>query len=95
MSQAPQIVSFPDAVTTRGSKHLLSLKQSLDVNANAYLIYVIQRSDATEFQIAKEIDKAYYENALNCKKYGVKFLCYSCTVSLQEITINQPIKMQI
>ena len=95
LSQAPQVVSFPDAVTARGSKHLLSLKQSLDVNSNAYLIYVIQRSDATEFHIAKEIDKAYYENALICKKYGVKFLCYSCAVSLQEITINQPIKMQL
>lgn len=50
---------FPDAVTTRGQKHIRELMDLLDQGHKAELIFTIQRSDVTAFAAAKNIDPEY------------------------------------
>jgi len=93
MSREKGIAEFPDAITSRGSKHLIELSKTVNANTSCYLIYLIQRTDIKSFRIAKDIDKEYYENSLIAKKNGVKFIAYSCNVNEQGIEIEKEIKI--
>ena len=48
---------FPDAVTSRGSKHLKTLTQALRKGYKSYLLFLVQIQDVNNFKIAKDIDK--------------------------------------
>ena len=85
---------FPDAPTTRGQKHLLELISAKEKEYQAYLIFLIQREDCNFFKISKDIDKKYYENFIQAKKKGVKFLCYSSKVTDKEIILNKKIEIK-
>ena len=65
---------FPDAITTRGSKHLLTLIDAIKKGYKSYLIFLVQIQNMENFKIAKDIDSEYYKNFLMAKKAGVNFL---------------------
>jgi len=82
-----ELAEFPDAITSRGSKHLLQLIKSLKKGYNAYVLFLTQIQDINSFKIAKDIDNDYYQNYLIAKKAGVKFLAYRCKLNSKEIKI--------
>jgi len=85
------IAEFPDAITSRGTKHLNELINAKKKGYKSYILYLIQREDCKYFKIAKNIDEEYkitYEKAL---KSGVKALCYDCKLNNEEIKINNQI----
>jgi sugar fermentation stimulation protein A len=84
---------FPDAVTTRGSKHLKTLIEAVKKGYKSYLLFLVQIEGVDNFKIAKDIDKKYYENYLLAKKAGVIFLAYRCKVSSSSIKIEKKIKI--
>ena len=84
---------FPDAVTSRGSKHLLTLIDAIKKGYNAYLIFLVQIQNMDNFKIAGDIDSEYYKNYLIAKKAGVNFLAYRCNISSKEIFIEKKIKI--
>ena len=84
---------FPDAITSRGSKHLLTLIDAIKKGYKAYLIFLVQIQNMEYFKIAKDIDNEYYENYLKAKKAGVNFLAYRCKISSKEIFIDKRIKI--
>jgi len=84
---------FPDAVTTRGSKHLKTLIEAIKKGYKSYLLFLVQIQGIDNFKIAKDIDKEYYKNYLLAKKAGVIFLAYQCKISSKEIKIDRKIKI--
>ena len=84
---------FPDAVTARGSKHLLTLIDAIKKGYKSYLIFLVQIQNMEYFKIAKDIDSKYYENYLIAKKAGVNFLAYRCNISSKKIYIDKKIKI--
>jgi len=84
---------FPDAVTTRGSKHLLTLIDAIKKGYNAYLIFLVQVQNMENFKIASDIDPEYYKNYLIAKKSGVNFLAYRCKISAKEILVEKKLKI--
>ena len=79
------IAEFPDAITSRGTKHLKELIAAKKKGYQSFLLYLIQREDCKFFKIAKDIDEEYkiaYDEAL---KNGVKILCYDCKLNNEEI----------
>jgi sugar fermentation stimulation protein A len=84
---------FPDAVTDRGSKHLLTLIDALKKGFKAYLLFLVQIQNMEEFKIAKDIDINYYNNYLLAKKAGVNFLAYRCNISSKKIYIDKKLKI--
>ena len=84
---------FPDAITTRGSKHLLALINAIKKGYKAYLIFLVQIQNMENFKIAKDIDSDYYKNYLTAKKAGVNFLAYRCNISSKKIFIEKKLKI--
>ena len=84
---------FPDAVTSRGSKHLKTLIDAIKKGYKSYIIFLVQIQRMEYFKIAKDIDKEYYQNYLIAKKAGVNFLAYRCKISPKEIKIEKKLKI--
>ena len=84
---------FPDAPTTRGIKHLLTLIDAIKKSYKTYLIFLVQIQNMKYFKIAKDIDEQYYKNYLLAKKAGVNFLAYRCNISSKKIFIDQKLKI--
>ncbi len=84
---------FPDAVTSRGSRHLLTLIDAIKKGYKSYLIFLVQIENMDFFKIARDIDDEYYKNYIYAKKAGVNFLAYGCKINTKEITINKKLKI--
>jgi len=84
---------FPDAITSRGSKHLLTLIDAIKRGYKAYLIFLVQIQNMEKFKIANDIDSEYYKNYLVAKKAGVNFLAYRCKISSKAILIEKKLKI--
>ena len=84
---------FPDAITTRGSKHLKKLTESIKLGYKPYVLFLVQIQNASKFRIAKDIDSDYYNNFIDAKKKGLKFIAYRCKLNSNEIFIEKKIKI--
>ena len=88
-----KISEFPDAITSRGSKHLKTLIDAIKKGYKSYIIFLVQIQRMEYFKIAKDIDKEYYQNYIIAKKAGVNFLAYRCKISPKEIKIEKKLKI--
>ena len=84
---------FPDAPTTRGTKHLKTLIDASKKGFKTYVLFLVQIENMKYFKIAKDIDKDYYDNYLIAKKSGVQFLAYKCKIDHKQIKIDKKIKI--
>jgi sugar fermentation stimulation protein A len=84
---------FPDAVTMRGSKHLLTLIDAIKKGYKTYLLFLIQIQNMEYFKIAKDIDSEYYKNYILARKAGVNFLAYRCDISSKKIFVDKKLKI--
>ena len=87
------IAEFPDAVTSRGSKHLKMLINSIKKGYRPYVLFLTQIQDINKFKIAKDIDANYYKDYIEAKKAGVNFIAYRCYLSSKEIKIEKKINI--
>jgi len=85
------VAEFPDAVTSRGTRHLKELISAKKKGFESYMLYLIQREDCKFFKIAKDIDEEYKNTFDSALKNGVKIICYDCKLSNEEIRINNQI----
>ena len=86
-------VEFPDAVTTRGTKHLYELSDMVRKGNRAVMLYLIQRSDSPAFKIASDIDPNYEKGLAKAIDAGVEVLCYSCRVTRHGITLGNSVPL--
>ena len=86
---------FPDAVTSRGLKHLLTLKKVKEEGLRAVMVYVIQRTDVTEFAPAKQIDPKYAQALKEVFNVGVEIIPLQVLVTPEEIKIHKIIPFQL
>ena len=70
-----KIAEFPDAVTSRGTKHLKELITAKKRGYQSCMLYLIQRDDCKSFKIADDIDREYKIAFNEALKNGVKMLC--------------------
>jgi sugar fermentation stimulation protein A len=83
------IAYFPDAVTSRGLKHLKELQQEVARGNRAVMFYLIQRMDAREFRPASHIDPVYGLELKKARDSGVEILVYDVNIDLKGISINR------
>lgn len=81
-----EFVLFPDAITTRGQKHLKTLMRAIDLGHRAVMIYLIQRTDVSRFGAAKDIDPDYASLLQKAQKKGVEI--YPVQVELSPTSIE-------
>ena len=89
-----KIAEFPDAITSRGTKHLNELCNAKKKGYQSYILYLIQRENCDSFKIAKDIDDEYKIAFSKALKSGVKILCYDCKLNSEEIKLNKQINYE-
>jgi len=87
------VAEFPDAPTTRGSKHLITLIDAKNKGFKSYVIFLVQIEKMTKFKIARDLDNNYYNNYILAKKSGVQFLAYRCKIDPKEIKIERKLEI--
>ena len=86
---------FPDAVTTRGTKHLHELMELIDQGHRGALIFCIQREDADTFTPAADIDPTYAATLAEAASKGVMILACQTTISPASILITEKIPTKL
>lgn len=86
---------FPDAVSTRGLKHLLELERQVQAGDRCVMFYLIQRTDAHIFKPADHIDPAYGKTLRRVFNSGVEIMVYDVNIDLTIIELNKPIPYRL
>ena len=94
LAREKKIAEFPDAITSRGTKHLNELCNAKKKGYQSYILYLIQRENCDSFKIAKDIDEKYKIAFTKALKSGVKILCYDCKLNSEEIKLNKQINYE-
>lgn len=89
------IVSFPDAPTERGSKHLRELCQCVKDGYEAYVIFVIQMKNVLYFIANADHDPVFARTLKDAYNEGVNVLAYDCLVTEDEMKIEDRVKVKI
>jgi sugar fermentation stimulation protein A len=76
---------FPDAVTSRGQKHLETLIDVKKSGRRAVMLYVIQRTDVEKFAPAQNIDPDYASKLRKAYDAGVEIIAFQVKVSPDSI----------
>ncbi|MCR6632955.1 MAG: DNA/RNA nuclease SfsA [Magnetospirillum sp.] len=79
---------FPDAVTVRGAKHLVELRDMVAEGHRAVMLYLVQREDCAGFRPAADIDPTYAAGLQTAMADGVEAICYTCRMSVEGITVG-------
>lgn len=80
---------FPDAVSTRGQKHLRELAEMARQGNRAVLFFCVQHSGITSVAAAAEIDPVYAASLTEARQAGVEVLVYGCDLSPVEIKVSR------
>lgn len=83
------LAMFPDAVTTRGKKHLVELQRLVKQKARCVIFFLIQRMDALKFSPAAHIDPDYAAELKIASQNGVDILCYDVHIDMESIRIRR------
>lgn len=86
---------FPDAITTRGRKHLKTLVEVKQVGMRAVMLYIIQRTDVEIFGPAAEIDPEYAKALNEAIAKGVEVIPLQVKVTPEKIEIVKQLPMEI
>lgn len=89
------LAMFPDAVTTRGLKHLNELIRLNKEGRRAVIFYLIQRSDAKQFEPAAQIDPDYAKGLKAAVAAGVEALAYDVIIDMEQICLNRRLPIDI
>ncbi|SEA56574.1 sugar fermentation stimulation protein A [Desulfuromusa kysingii] len=87
----PETACFPDAVTTRGQKHLRELLLAKQQGCRAIIFFLVQRSEAKKFSPADAIDPEYGRLLREVVAAGVEVLAYKTVVTPKENRVGEPI----
>ena len=79
---------FPDAVTTRGQKHLRELMQVVRARHRGVTLFIVQRRDAASVSPADAIDPVYGQLLRQAAGTGVELLAYQALVTPTEIRVT-------
>ena len=94
LMRKPKIAEFPDAITSRGAKHIEELIKASKKGYEIYIAFIIQREDCNQFTIASDIDPEYSKLLSKAVKKKLNILCYDCKFSSKGIKLNKKVKFK-
>ena len=86
---------FPDAVTSRGTKHLQELMNLAGAGQQTCLFFLVQRMDADRFSPAGHIDPLYSRTLQLAADKGVSILAYQALVSPEGIEVARKLPCEL
>ena len=94
LKRKPKIAEFPDAITSRGAKHIHELIKASKKGYKIYIAFIIQREDCNQLSIASDIDPEYSKILSKAFRNKLKVLSYDCKFSTKGIKLNKKIKLK-
>jgi sugar fermentation stimulation protein A len=91
LMRAAGLAEFPDAVTSRGAKHLEELAAMVAEGHRAVMVYLVNRPDCTRFTLAADIDPAYAKGFVAARARGVEIEVWATRVGAEEVVVERPI----
>ena len=95
LSRKKQIAEFPDAITSRGLKHINELLKAKRMGFEIFILFIIQRNDCSKFILAQDIDKKYCDLLKKAVKKNLNILCYDCKFLSKGIELDSKIQFKI
>ncbi len=89
------VVSFPDAPTVRGVRHINELCEIAKQGVEAYIIFVIQMEKVKCFTPNDVCHPEFGEALRNAKKHGVNILSFCCTVTPDSLNLKNEVPVKI
>ncbi|GGI70756.1 DNA/RNA nuclease SfsA [Shewanella gelidii] len=82
---------FPDAVTTRGQKHLRELMEMAAQGHRAVLLFIVQHTGIDRVSPAAHIDPEYSALLKQAANSGVEIIAYGTTICPEEIKVTHAV----
>lgn len=82
---------FPDAPTSRGTKHILEMVKAVQKGYSGTILFVVQMKGCSTFTPNKEMDKTFTEALLKAMEQGVQILAYDAIVKVDELVLGDPL----
>ncbi len=89
------VVSFPDAPTERGVKHLKELQKAVTEGYKAYVLFVVQMADVKYFETNSKTHPEFADELKKAKENGVVPLAFDCAVTPDSIEIRKPVLIKL
>ena len=89
------ICAFSDAPTERCAKHLRGLTQAASHGYGAYVLFVIQMAQVEYLHPNDATDPGFGKALREAAANGVKVIAMDCTVTVEEMTIRNPVPVRL
>ena len=89
------VAMFPDAPTTRGTKHVLELAKAVQEGYSCAILLVVQLKGCQYFVPNRETDPAFADALVYAANAGVQILAYDTIVKENGMVLNQPIPVHL
>ena len=90
-----KLAMFPDAVTERGRKHLLELRDMVKEGHRGVIFFCVSRDDVTKFTTADDIDPKYGETLREVLADGVEAMAWTTSVEPDSFELKKALKLQL
>lgn len=94
LSRTPGLAEFPDAVTSRGAKHLDELADMVAEGHRAVMVYLVDRPDCTRMTLAADIDPTYAAGFHAARARGVEAMAWAARVTPEEIVVTHEVPIE-
>ncbi|MCU7844009.1 MAG: DNA/RNA nuclease SfsA [Candidatus Thiodiazotropha sp. (ex Monitilora ramsayi)] len=82
------VLAFPDAVTTRGRKHLQLLAEAVRQSYRGVMVYALNRPEGRCFRPADEIDPGYADTLRQVVEQGVEVIALRLSHQNEEMQVS-------
>jgi len=91
MDMGKGLATFPDSVTSRGTKHLRELISMVEGGHRAILFFCVQLTNVERVEVAADIDPVYAQTLALAISRGVEVMAWGAKISAEEIVLQKPI----
>ena len=89
------VLSFPDAPTERGIKHLKELASAKEEGYDAIVLFIIQMKGALYFTPNDQRHSAFGVELRSAKSKGVEILAVDCIITPDEILADKEVEVRL
>lgn len=95
LCSTPGVACFPDAVTTRGQKHLRELLAARQRGYRAVIFFLVQRGEAKAFTPADAIDHVYGRLLREAVAGGVEILAWRTRITPESNCLGEGLPVRL
>ena len=88
-------LTFPDAVTERGRKHLELLSHACREGYRGVMVYALNRPEGSRFRPADEIDPAYGRRLRQAVKQGLEVVAVRIEHGIQSMQVTDELPVEL